>query len=142
MSSNVNLCFLSYAGREFKGSIRRSNSFNSSVILAAGESSTTNSREFIKQQQQLLDDLKKNVVMDDDERTDNASSNLNFDYKHWEDTPPHNQSMTTQPLPGFSEAAYSDYVNVGKDGTEEAWRDYNNRGEFGMFVHWNSWRLV
>ena len=113
--------------------------------MAAGESSATNSREFIEQQRQLLDDLKKNptsdedVVMNDDERTDSASFNLNFDDKHFQDTPPHNRPITTQPLPGFPEAAYSDYVNIGKDGNEEALRDYNNRGEFGMFVHWNSW---
>ena len=36
----------------------------------------------------------------------------------------------------------AEYVNIGKDGKEEAWRGHNNRGEFGMFVHWNSWRLV
>ena len=80
--------------------------------------------------------------MKDDERTDSSSLNnyLNFDLKHFGNSPPNNKPITIQP--GFSEAAYSEYVNIGKDGNEEAWRDHNNRGEFGMFVHWNSWRLV
>ena len=77
--------------------------------------------------------------MNDDERTDSASANdLNFDYKHYWNSPPNNEPVIIQP--GFS-AAYSEYVNIGKDGKEEAWRVHNNRGEFGMFVHWNSWQL-
>ena len=120
-----------------KGNIRRSNSFNSAVIVAAGESSKTDTREFIEQQRQLLDELKcptadEDVTMNDDERTDSASSNLNFDYKYFQNTPPNTRPITTQP--GFSESAYSEYVNIDKEGNEEAWRSYNNRGEHGMFA--------
>ena len=119
------------------------------VIVAAGESSKTDTREFIEKQQQLLDDFKKcptsdeDVAMKDDERTDSSSLNnynLNFNPEHFGNSPPNNKPITVQP--GFSEAAFSEYVNIGKDGNEEAWRAHNNRGEFGMFVHWNSWRLV
>ena len=97
------LCFLSYADRACKGTVRRSNLFNSDVIIAAGESSKTDTRQFIEKQQQLLDDFKK---------------------------------------PGFSEAAYSEYVAIDKDGNEVAWKSYSNVGEYGMFVHWNSSPLV
>ena len=140
------LCFLSYADRACKGTVRRSNSFNSAVIFAAGESSKTDPIEFIKKQQQLLDDFKKcptsdeDVTMDDDERTDSTSFNyLNFDAKHFQISPPLNQPIT---LPGFSEAWYSDYVNIDKDDNEEAWKSYSNVGEYGTFVHWNSSPLV
>ncbi|XP_074619105.1 ubiquitin carboxyl-terminal hydrolase CYLD-like [Acropora palmata] len=124
--------------RTCKGIVRRSNSFNSALIIAAGESSKTDTTEFIEKQQQLLDDIRKcptsdeDVAMKDDERTDSSSLNnyLNFDPKHFGNSPPNNKPITTQP--GFSEAAYSEYVNIGKDGNEEAWRDHNNRGEFAM----------
>ncbi|XP_015770334.1 PREDICTED: uncharacterized protein LOC107348782 isoform X4 [Acropora digitifera] len=124
--------------RTCKGIVRRSNSFNSAVIVAAGESSKTDTREFIEKQQQRLDDFKKcptsdeDVAMKDDERTDSSSLNnynLNFDPKHFGNSPPNNKPITVQP--GFSEAAFFEYVNIGKDGNEEAWRDHNNRGEFG-----------
>ena len=141
------LYFLSYADRASKGTVRRANSFNSAaVIVAAGESSKTDTREFIEKQQQLLDGFKKSpssdedVTMNDDERTDSASFNLNFDDKHFQIPVSHNQPITTQP--GFSEAGYSDYVNIDKDGNEEAWNSYNKAGEYGMFVHWNSSPLV
>ncbi|XP_074619103.1 uncharacterized protein LOC141877949 isoform X2 [Acropora palmata] len=119
--------------RACKGSVRRSNSFNSAVIIAAGESSKTDSIEFIEKQQQLLDDYKKcptsdeEVTMNDDERTDGGSFNLNFDDKYFQNSPPPNQPITQ---PGFSEAAYSEYVKVGKDGKEEAWKSYSNVGEY------------
>ena len=135
------LCFLSYADRACKGTVRRSNSFNSDLVIAAGESSKTDTREFIEKQQQLLDDFKKcpasdaDITMNDDERTDSASFSLNFDDKYFQNSPPPNQPITQ---PGFSEAAYSEYVTVGKDGNEEAWKSYSNVGEFGMlYVHWN-----
>ena len=138
MSSIISLCFLSYADRACKGTVRRSNSFNSAVIVAAGESSKTDPIEFIEKQQQLLDDYKKcptsdeEVTMGDDERTDSGSFNLNFDDKYFQNSPPLNQPITQ---PGFSEAAYSEYVKLGKDGNEEAWKSYSNVGEYGMFVH-------
>ena len=77
MTSNIFfLCFLSYADRVCKGTVRRSNSFDlAAVIIAAGESSKTDTREFIEIQQQLLDDIKKcptsdeDVAMKDDGRT-------------------------------------------------------------------------
>ena len=82
------LCFLSYADRASKGTVRRSNSFNSAaVIVAAGESSKTDTREFIAKQQQLLDDFKKcptsdeDITMNDDKRTGSVSFNLNFNDK-------------------------------------------------------------
>ena len=140
------LCFLSYADRAYKGTVRRSNSFNSDLIIAAGESSKTDTREFIEKQQQLLDDFKKSpasdadITMNDDERTDSASFNLNFDDKHFQISLSHDQPITRQP--GFSEAGYSDYVNIDKDGNEKAWNSYNKAGEYGMFVHWNSSPLV
>ena len=120
-----------------KGNIRQSNSFNSAVIVAAGESSKTDTREFIEQQRQLLDELKcptadEDVAMNDDEITDSTSSNLNFDYKYFQNTPPNTQPIATQP--GFSESAYSEYVSIGKDGNEEVWRSYNNMREQGMFA--------
>ena len=77
--------------------------------------------------------------MNDDERTDSASFSLNFDDKYFQNSPPPNQPITQ---PCFSEAAYSEYVTVGKDGNEEAWKSYSNVGEYGMFVHWNSSPLV
>ena len=141
-------CFLSYADRASKGTVRRSNSFNSAaVIVAAGESSKTDTREFIEKQQQRLDDFKKcpaseeDITMNDDERTDSASFNLNFHDKHFQISLSHyNQPITTQP--GFSDAGYSDFVNIDKDGNDEAWNSYNKAGEYGMFVHWNFSPLV
>ncbi|XP_044175285.1 ubiquitin carboxyl-terminal hydrolase CYLD-like [Acropora millepora] len=119
--------------RACKGTVRRSNSFNlAEVIVAAGESSSTDIREFIEKQQQLLDDFKKyptsdeDAAMNDDERTDSASFNFNFDDKYFWNLSPLNQPITQ---PGFSEAVYSEYVNLGKDDNDEAWKSYSNAGE-------------
>ena len=80
MSCNINFCLLSFADGAFKGTVRRSNSFDLAIIVAAGESSKTDTREFIEQQRQLLDELKiydEDVVKnDDDGRTDSASSDM------------------------------------------------------------------
>ena len=142
MSCNIDFCFLSFADGAFKGTVKRSNSSDLATIVAARESIKTDIREFIEQQRQSLGELKindENDLTDDDESTDSSSSNSSFDYEHFGDTPPHSQPTTKDP--GFSEV-YSKYVNNGEESNEDVWKSYNKRGEYGMFVHWNSWRLV
>ncbi|XP_068684418.1 ubiquitin carboxyl-terminal hydrolase CYLD-like isoform X2 [Montipora foliosa] len=108
-----------------KTPLRRANSFNSSdIMLAAGESSNTDSREFIEKQREMLDEFKssklspsEDVPMYDIERTDSASfsDHLNFDDKHFRNSPPKSEPITEQPR---LSKTYHDFVNIDKEDYE------------------------
>ena len=120
--------------------VRRTSSFedSASVIKAAGESSKTDPTQFIEQQQQLLDEIKsskapdcndEDVVMHDDERTDGAK--LNFDDKHFRNTPPNSAPITKQPGLSSTLPGYPDYVNVKKEDCENCTRQ-DEGSRYGM----------
>ena len=121
--------------------VRRTSSFedSASVIKAAGESSKTDPTQFIEQQQQLLDEIKsskasecndEDVVMRNDERMDSATK-LNFDEKHFRNTPPNSAPITEQPGLSSTLPGYPDYVNVEKKDCENCTRQ-DDSSRYGM----------
>ena len=134
--------FLSFSDKLPKENapLRRSNSFNSSAImLAAGESSKTDSREFIEKQREMLDEFNSSKLspsddapMYDIERTDSASfsDHLNFDDKHFRNSPPKSEPITEQPQ---CSKAYHDFVNIDKEDYEKLIKK-DKSSDFGMLM--------
>ncbi|PFX21246.1 Ubiquitin carboxyl-terminal hydrolase CYLD [Stylophora pistillata] len=155
--SHVNLP--SATRKESVMKLRRTNSMTSAeteLIVAAGESSKTDPQEFIEKQRQMFrefegknipDNQDNDVTMQDEERTDSAE-NFHIKDDHFKSTPQDRsvsdgtKIITEQP--GLSNGNLvknfdhqdttqeydSDYVNIGKDGSQTLIRKHEQHGEY------------